>query len=286
MVVTTGGVRFDGQAPGTPEDAWARTGLPVEAPALDLTGIRRLLVVSAHPDDETLGAAGLLARLHAAGATVRVLVASDGEASHPRSPTTPPAVLGRRRRHEMTAATGHLAPGGRIDWLGLPDGRLARHEAELAAAVGRAVDGMVGGTVGGSVGGSVGGTVGGEVDRGPGTLVVSPWHADGHPDHEAVARAVAAGIAGCGTPSIHLEFPVWAWLWAGPDDPRLRPGGLRVLRLTAGEQRAKARAIAEHRSQIAPLGSGPGDEAVLTPDFLAHFRRSWEIYLPAGGAAA
>lgn len=267
MVVTPGPVRFDGRAAGTPEADWARSGLPDRVPALDLSGVRRLLVVSAHPDDETLGAAGLIARLHAAGATVRVLVASDGEASHPRSPTTTPAALGRRRRHEMTRATAHLASPARIEWLGLPDGQLARHEADLSAAVARELG-----------------------DDHGGTLAVSPWRADGHPDHEAVARAVAGGVAGCGMSVAHLEFPVWAWLWAGADDARLRAAGVRVLRLTAGERRAKDRAIAEHSSQIAPLGADPGDEAVLTPGFLDHFRRPWEIFLPggapSGGAAA
>lgn len=262
MVVTAGPVQFDGRATGTPEMDWAGAGLPDRAAALDLSGVRRLLVVSAHPDDEALGAAGLIARLHAAGADVRVLVASDGEGSHPQSPTTTPAALGRRRRAEMAAATAHLAPSGRIEWLGLPDGGLARHERDLTAAISRWIG-----------------------DDDAPTVVVSPWRADGHPDHEAVARSVVRAFAGRGAPAVHLEFPIWAWLWARPDDPRLRPDGLRVLRLTAGERRAKERAIAEHRSQIAPLGTDPGDEAVLTPGFLDHFRRPWEIFLPAGGAA-
>lgn len=263
MVVTDGGVRFDGRATGTPESTWAGADLPGRAPALDLVGIRRLLVVSAHPDDETLGAGGLLARGHASGAEVRVLVASDGEGSHPHSRTTTPAALGRRRRSEMTSATAHLAPGGGIDWLGLPDGQLADREGDLTAEIGRWLG-----------------------DGDAGTVVVSPWRADGHPDHEAVARSVARVLAGRGGAAVHLEFPIWAWLWAGPQDPRLQPRDLRVLRLTAAEQRAKARAIADHRSQIAPLGDDPGDEAVLTPEFLDHFRRPWEIFLPAAGAVA
>lgn len=263
MVVTAGPVRFDGRAAGTPEAAWAGTGLPDRAPALDVSGIRRLLVVSAHPDDETLGAGGLIARLHAAGATVQVLVASDGEGSHPRSPTTTRAVLGRRRRDEMLSAAAHLSPGRRIAWLGLPDGRLDEHEPDLTAAVGRLLG-----------------------NDGARTLVVSPWRADGHPDHEAVARSVARALRHRGGAPAHLEFPVWAWLWARTDDPRLRPEGVLVLRLTPAERRAKQRAIAEHRSQIAPLGADPGDEAVLTPGFLEHFHRPWEIFLPAGGAVA
>ncbi len=260
MVVTARPVRFDGQAPGTSEDAWVAAGLPDRATDLRLAGVRRLLVVSAHPDDETLGAAGLIARLHAHGATIEVLVASDGEASHPHRPGSA-EWIGPRRRREMESATDHLAPGTAIQWLGGPDGRLADHEGRLAAAVG--------------------GVLGSDTAS---TLVVAPWRVDGHPDHEAVARAVTRATAGSG--AAVLEFPVWAWLWARPDDPRLRPENLRVLRLTEGEWRGKQRAIAEHRSQIAPLPDDPEGSPVLTPTFLEHFRRSYEIFLPPDGGVA
>lgn len=43
----------------------------------------RFLVLAAHPDDETLGAGGLLARLHALGAEVEVLLCTAGR---PRIP--------------------------------------------------------------------------------------------------------------------------------------------------------------------------------------------------------
>lgn len=261
MVVTDPTVRFEGSAPGTPESAWTAADLSGRAADLDLDGVRRLLVVSAHPDDETLGAAGLIARLQASGVPVDVLMASDGEGSHPRSVTTPAAAIGRRRRDEMAAAIAHLAPRTTIRWLGLPDGRLADHEVELAGSISR----LLGGDL-------------------AGTMVATPWRADGHPDHEAVARAVGRATDGVGASVV--EFPVWAWLWAAPGDPRLRPERVRVLRLDEREWRGKQRAIAEHRSQIVPLGNDPGDEPVLTQTFLDHFRRRYEIFLPAAGGPA
>ncbi|WP_395727242.1 PIG-L deacetylase family protein [Nakamurella sp.] len=260
MVVTTRPARFDGRSPGTAESTWAAAVLADRATSLETARYRRLVVVSAHPDDETLGAAGLIARLQARGADVDVLVATDGEGSHPDSPTTSAAAIGTLRRDEMTRATAHLAPGATIDRLGLPDGHLADHEDELATAVGRLLDG------------------------GATTLVAAPWRADGHPDHEAVARAVARAAHRSGAALV--EFPIWAWLWATPDDPRLRPDHLLVLRLDEREWQCKQRAIAEHRSQIASLGDDPGDRTVLTPTFLEHFRRRYEIFVPAGGVEA
>lgn len=261
MVVTTGPVAFDGQMPGTPESAWGRLALAERAVRLEPGCYRRLVVVSAHPDDETLGAAGLIAHLHGRGAAIEVVVASDGEASHPLSRTTTATALGRRRRTEMVAATAHLAPRATIRWLGRPDGALAAHEDDLADAIGR----LVGTTA-------------------TGTLVAAPWRADGHPDHQAVARAVARATAG--SDAVVVEFPIWAWLWATPDDPRLRPDRVLVLPLAGPEWHRKQRAMAEHRSQIASLGDDPGDRPVLTPAFLEHFRRRYETFLPSEGGVA
>lgn len=261
MVVTDSPPTFDGHAPGTPESVWDAVGFVARAAPLELDRYRRLIVVSAHPDDETLGAAGLIARLHGRGIPIELIVASDGERSHPHRRTTGAAALGHRRRKELVAATAHLAPRSTIRWLGRPDGKLAAHCGDLVDAIGRVL-----GTTASN------------------TLVAAPWRADGHPDHEAVAQAAEQAAEGSGAAVI--EFPIWAWLWAASDDPRLHPEGARVLHLAEPERHRKLRAIAEHRSQIAPLGDDPGDQPVLTPGFLEHFRRRYETFLPVGEGCA
>jgi GlcNAc-PI de-N-acetylase len=50
-----------------------------------------LLVLAAHPDDETLGAGELLTLCARRDVPVTVVIATDSEASHPNSPTTTPA---------------------------------------------------------------------------------------------------------------------------------------------------------------------------------------------------
>ena len=94
-------VSFTHNDAGTSEAAWAGSraaGLP-DLPLDDaaLAG-RAFIVLAAHPDDESLGAGGLLARLHAVGATVRVLLCTAGEGS--RTPAR------QRRRRNSSPRSG------------------------------------------------------------------------------------------------------------------------------------------------------------------------------------
>ena len=82
-------VTFDHRERGTDESVWAASAV--------LDGVARipelpehLVVLAAHPDDDTLGAGGLMATAAVAGTDVTVVFASDGEGSHPGSPTCAP----------------------------------------------------------------------------------------------------------------------------------------------------------------------------------------------------
>ncbi|MCU1518871.1 MAG: SAM-dependent methyltransferase, partial [Pseudarthrobacter sp.] len=104
-------VTFSHTDAGTSETAWAASGLSA-APELPLgpqeLAALRFVVLAAHPDDETLGAGGLLAHLHGLGADVEVLLCTAGEASHPNSGTVTPERLGSTRIQEFGAALGAL----------------------------------------------------------------------------------------------------------------------------------------------------------------------------------
>lgn len=54
----------------------------LHAPLFGLSSDERVLVIAPHPDDETLGCGGTIARLTAAGVTVAVLVATVGPIHH------------------------------------------------------------------------------------------------------------------------------------------------------------------------------------------------------------
>jgi LmbE family N-acetylglucosaminyl deacetylase/SAM-dependent methyltransferase len=245
---------FDHRDVGTPESAW--TDLISRVPCVQPPTLGdHLVVLAAHPDDETLGAGGLIATAAAAGAAVTVIVATDGEGSHPTSPTHSPRDLACVRRREVYAAIGTLAPEAHVVLLGLPDGKLAAHIDELADAVTAAA-------------------------ADAGTHLATPWVGDKHPDHAACARAGAHVATRSGAQ--HWQYPIWAWHWATPDDGTLPADQLSGVRLDPAIGERKAAAMNCHVSQHRALSAADGDEAILSHGMLEHFGRDVEVFvLPA-----
>jgi LmbE family N-acetylglucosaminyl deacetylase/SAM-dependent methyltransferase len=249
---------FTAQGPGTPAEVWRTHLLAGKRSAATVLGADRVVVVGAHPDDESLGAGGLVATARDADIPVVFVCATDGERSHPDSPTHTPEAMAERRRAEWVAAVDVLGPGllpSEMHRLGLPDGQLGEHVETLAR---RLVE---------------------IVGDGRGTLLVTTWAEDGHPDHAALGRSAAA--AARRTDAELWEFPVWFWQWAQRDDPRAVR--LRPFALSRSAESAKERAVAAHSSQVHDLSSLAGDEAVLTDDVLAHFRGDHEWFVVTPG---
>ena len=242
---------FTHDGAGTAAADWEADTRWADRPPLTLDGVRRVVVVAAHPDDESLGAGGLLATAHERGITVDLVLLTAGELSHPSSPTHPREVLAERRLAESQAALRAVAPGAATTRMAIGDGTVSDYEAAVAA---RLVD-LIG--------------------DGAGTLLAAPWRRDGHPDHEAAGRAAAT--AACRTDATLVEYPVWWWHWGVPAEAPWP--AVRTLRLTAQARAGKHRAIAAHSSQVLPLSVHPGDEVLLHPGFLAHFHGSVEVYL-------
>ena len=254
-------VSFTHQDAGTSEDAWAASGLAA-LPELPLDGGelagQAFIVLAAHPDDESLGAGGLMARLRRLGARVMVLLCTAGEASHPDSPTTTPEQLAAVRLQEFGGALTHLLPDPDWRFLALPDGQLAAHRAEVISALQQAIADVAAGS----------GLPAEQI------TLVAPYRHDGHTDHDTLgsAAAEAAGAGGHGL----LEYPIWYWLWADATDQAW--GTWLRLPLDPAERQAKAAAMASHTSQVRPLSGQPGDEVLLPPAFLAHFERPFETF--------
>lgn len=209
----------------------------------------RAVVVAPHPDDETLGAAGLMTTLVGAGWDLCVLLVTAGEASHPEASRVSRAELALRRPRESAEALIMLGlTEVDLTCLAVPDGRVDEHEIELERRLRPLLA---------------------DAD-----LVCTTPDFDGHRDHEATARAV--GVAAPSASTI-LHVPIWTWRWALPYDDRVPWHRCQRLDLAQDQREAKRQAIACHRTQVTPLGATSADAPVVSEEMLEHFLRPFEV---------
>lgn len=240
---------------GTGEGEWSAFLSGRDDPALEVPA-GPVLVVAPHPDDEVVGCGGLVATLAAAGRPPHVVVVSDGAASHPDSPTIRPEEMATVRRAESEAAARVLGVDA-PDFLGLPDGGLAAREDEIVERLEALASGL-------------------EAGADAPLTVVAPWLGDGHPDHDAVARACRT-LAARGGRAL-LEYPVWLWHHRAPGDPEVPWERLRVLPLGEHALRARREAVACFRSQVAPLSDADADQPILPRHVLTRLLRDSERF--------
>lgn len=187
----------------------------------------RILVVSPHPDDETIGAGGYLEEAVRAGANVEIVIATDG------------AKRGRAsvRFRETTLATGRLGvPPQNLVFLKFPDGRLSAQRdfpTRLAEILNKFHP----------------------------NIVIGTDPKDYHPDHAAVGRAIDGLGKTSGQPFTAYFFVVHYHRYPQPD--AFRPDLVEVpaskipehweaLTLTPEAEEAKKDAVLEYHSQLLP----------------------------------
>lgn len=220
---------------GTPVRVW--TGWEREFPELDLDECPGLVLVAPHPDDETLGFGATAAALRARGVTVQVVSVTDGGAAQPNSPECEQIRLGQRRRRELYCASDVLDLGT-LFCLGFPDGRISDHTARLTDELTEILDAW-----------------------GPNIWCAATWRGDGHPDHEATGHAAAAAAARTGARL--LEYPIWMWHWALPDDAAVPWHRATRIPLDSAAMDLKKLAAQAFRTQF--HSDKPGTEPVLPP---------------------
>lgn len=133
----------------------------------------RLMCVLAHPDDESLGTGGALAKYAAEGVATYVMTATRGERGRfGDAPSPGPEIVGATREAELRAAARELGVR-EVTVLGYPDGALAQADANAVRTA-----------------------VAAEIRRVAPHVVVTfgPDGAYGHPDHIAISQIATAAI--------------------------------------------------------------------------------------------
>lgn len=156
---------------------------------------RRLLAVTAHPDDESLGLGGTLARYADEGAEVHLVTATRGEAGryYDDRPRPGDEEVGRVREAELRAAADTLGVRT-VEVLGYPDGGLdavppSEAVPRIVAAIRRVRPQVV--------------------------VTFDPWGGYGHPDHIAISQltTTAVAAAGGGTSSPYRPAKLYYMAW-------------------------------------------------------------------------
>jgi LmbE family N-acetylglucosaminyl deacetylase len=134
----------------------------------------RLMCVLAHPDDESLGTGGVLAKYSSQGVGTYVVTATRGERGRFDDKGTKPGpeIVGRTREAELRAAARELGVG-EVTLLDYLDGELDTVDSveasrTIAAHIGRVKPQVV--------------------------VTFDPFGAYGHPDHIAISQLTAAAV--------------------------------------------------------------------------------------------
>lgn len=238
---------------------------------------RRLLVLVAHPDDETFGCGSILLRAAAAGAHTTVVCATRGEAGGVASGVTlPPEGLGALRARELYDAA-HRLRVDEVELLGFADSGMDGEPppGSLCAAPPDEVQKAVAEALG----------------RYRPDVVVTLSADEGHRDHARVRDATIAALAGTGTRLYLLALPrslmrEWVRLRTGDQDaaaytrlPEIgTPDDEITTRLDSAAHLAEREAaIRAHASQVSPFEGLPDDlrRRFLTVDHLVRLTPPW-----------
>ena len=262
-----------------------------------------LLVVSPHPDDETLCCAGAIQRVLRAGGQAAVVWVTSGDAERDgllalarlfHGGSTAARDLGARRMSEARAATALLGvpPRGQL-FLGYPDGGLGellgahRSTAYTSAATAAAVvpygDALYPGHA--YTGEELTRDFAAVLARIRPTLILAPCASDSHPDHRAAGELAMAMNAGR-APAAQLR----CWIvhggegWPSPRElsagipltpaPLARGAVPSTFALRPAEEDRKLLALRTYRSQM----------RTMAPFLLAFVRTTELFWIPAAAA--
>ena len=168
------------------------------------------LIIAPHPDDETFGCAGLIARKIAEGARVYVVFLTCGEKSLPDE--TADTVMKNRQISALKATKALGVDEEYLYWLSLPDGKIPRKgEAEFRQALSELSK---------------------IVKKNGIREIYAPGSFEGWPDHPAACEMGVEVAENADGPVELFLYWVWAWyyvgLWQAPSMQRKNLGLLPI----------------------------------------------------------
>lgn len=214
----------------------------------------RIVIISPHPDDEILGCAGLIQLLHTMERKILVIGVTNGTASHPNSKKYSVDQLNVLRPLESRYALDLLVGKNQVEYhsLGLDDGQLIHQTLAFEQALEKFIH---------------------EQD-----ILITTYEKDGHPDHESLGRYVRAYAHKKGLQ--FLQFMVWAWHWAKPNDKQIDWSSALRLDLKDEQINKKANAIYCFKTQI-ENDETTGSDPIVPEYVIDRILMPWEIYFHA-----
>lgn len=241
---------------GTSEEDWQNWSELRELPRLDIAKSffprQRVCIFAPHPDDEVLGCGGLLQKLAANGNPIVLIHVTNGTQSHPNSQVYSQESLDIIRPQESVKALEVLGVADQVTTiaLDLTDGNVFAQQAQFTKKLAAIIQ--------------------------PDDILVATFIHDGHPDHEATGKVIAAFAK-----QRHLacyQVLIWAWHWAKPADSRIPWHCANRVDLTAEQLQRKTQAIACFTSQIT-VDESTGNPPILSAQTIARISQPWEVYL-------
>lgn len=229
---------------------------------------RKIAVLAPHPDDETLGCGGTIAKKISEGFEVFIILVTDGRHAYSKglgiesNPT--PEELSQIRRQEFIKATSTLGvPETNLRFLDFEDGTLSKNEREVEIRIR------------------------GIMKELQPAEVYFPCEQDAHPDHQSLNRIVHHELLEIGLNCGAYEYSIMhKYARVGPTLERIASLWKRnMIRVNVSEfLDVKKKAISEFKSEIdavARTRRGKGNSALQRE--VKHFLRKNEIFYVARG---
>lgn len=226
-----------------------------------LLNVSTCLVMVPHPDDESLGCAGLIMTLLNLGKKVELILTTDGSRSHPNSKKYPSEKLSALRLNELHQA---------MKLMGINENHLRCYNSRDAEMPGKGAHGFENLQL----------KLIDDLQQIAPDLILVPYELDPHCDHRSTFQLLIAALerAGINRPII-WEYPIWLYYNAAAADlPSLTIG--EVLSLDISDYLdIKSKCIQAHGSQTSGLIDDDPEGFMLSQEVIATFLSGKEYFL-------